>query len=376
MLAQGRIARAFGLEERRPRARLRGMLRELADEGQIEPPAQDCTIKASASVVLCDITGRDNDGELIATPAEWDSEEHGPAPKKSASTSRAKRRRGKFTASAITHSSKSTRAATRASTSTTAAASPRSSTAHAIARRLYRARQTVADTSTGRQEKPGRELAIPQGATLDAQDGDLIAAEVARSGRYGLPTARVTERLGSLKSERAVSLIAINAHGIPSGCGREVIAEAEKARPATLPATARTGAMYRLSPSIRSMRKITTTRCLRSGDPDPGNRGGFILDVAIADVAHYVRPALRSTAKRWPAGTRRIFRTASCRCCWSGFPTISCSLKPREDRAALAVRMVIGADGRKQPQVSPHPDAVGSETALRAGTGRNRRPSR
>src|SRR5690606_24172768 len=33
------------------------------------------------SVVVADITGRDEDGELIANPAEWDEEEHGPAPR-------------------------------------------------------------------------------------------------------------------------------------------------------------------------------------------------------------------------------------------------------------------------------------------------------
>ena len=59
----------------------------------------------------------------------------------------------------------------------------------------------------------GRELMIPRGAGGDAQDGELVAVEVAgsRSG-FGLATARVTERLGSLKSERAVSMVAIAAH--------------------------------------------------------------------------------------------------------------------------------------------------------------------
>ena len=49
----------------------------------------------------------------------------------------------------------------------------------------------------------------------DAQDGDLVAVERAASGRFGLPRGAVEERLGSLKSERAVSMIAIHAHGIP-----------------------------------------------------------------------------------------------------------------------------------------------------------------
>src|SRR4051794_2640767 len=58
------------------------MLRELADEGtikkrgkQIEPPA------ALPPTVMVDITGRDSDGELIATPTEWDEVESGEPPK-------------------------------------------------------------------------------------------------------------------------------------------------------------------------------------------------------------------------------------------------------------------------------------------------------
>ena len=50
----------------------------------------------------------------------------------------------------------------------------------------------------------GKELSIAPGATKDAQDGDLIAVSVVRSGRLGLPAAQVEEKLGSLKSERAV----------------------------------------------------------------------------------------------------------------------------------------------------------------------------
>jgi len=70
----------------------------------------------------------------------------------------------------------------------------------------------------------GREIDIPPGSTGDAVDGDLVAVDLTKHGRFGLPTARVTERLGSLKSERAVSLIAIHAHEIPHVFRREALA--------------------------------------------------------------------------------------------------------------------------------------------------------
>src|SRR5262249_51046000 len=81
----------------------------------------------------------------------------------------------------------------------------------------------------------GRELIIPRGASGDAQDGELVAVEVAgsRSG-FGLATARVKERLGSLKSERAVSMVAIAAHSIPNVFPPAVIKDAEAAQPARL----------------------------------------------------------------------------------------------------------------------------------------------
>ena len=45
----------------------------------------------------------------------------------------------------------------------------------------------------------------------------------------GLPTAKVKERLGAIKSEKAISLIAIYAHSIPNEFPKAVLEEAEKA---------------------------------------------------------------------------------------------------------------------------------------------------
>ena len=75
------IVRAFGMKNA-DRAALKGMLRELADEGRINRRRKKLHHAGTLPpVVLADIGSRDRDGELIALPTEWDEEEHGPAPK-------------------------------------------------------------------------------------------------------------------------------------------------------------------------------------------------------------------------------------------------------------------------------------------------------
>ncbi|MGZ5896619.1 MAG: ribonuclease R [Xanthobacteraceae bacterium] len=342
------VARAFGLKNA-DRAVLKGMIRELADEGLIERHRKKLHRPGTLpDVVLSDIIGRDDDGELLASPTEWDEAEHGPPPKIRIHVSRKTSPRdipgvgdhALVRAEAVGDVEDAIRYQGR------------------VIKIIDRARHRVLGvfralpTGGGRlvpvdKKSLGREMNIPPGATLDAEDGDLVAAEVARSGRYGLPSARVKERLGSLKSERAVSLIAINAHGIPSVFGREAIAEAEAARPATLAGREdwRDVPLVTIDPIDA---KDHDDAVFARPDPDPANRGGFILDVAIADVAHYVRPGSALDREAFARGNSTYFPDRVVPMLPERISNDLCSLKPHESRAALAVRMVIGADGRKR----------------------------
>ena len=77
------IAREFGLNA--DRIELKRILRELADDGTIAKRGKKIHEPAALPpTVMADITGRDADGELLATPTEWDEEENGAAPKKAA----------------------------------------------------------------------------------------------------------------------------------------------------------------------------------------------------------------------------------------------------------------------------------------------------
>ena len=173
------------------------------------------------------------------------------------------------------------------------------------------------------KKQVGRELAVPPGAGGDAQDGDLVAVEVAqRSGRFGLATARVTEKLGSLKSERAVSLIAIHAHAIPHVFRATRWREAEAAKPATLAGREdwRELPLITIDPADA---KDHDDAVHATPDADPKNPGGFVdhgRDRRRRALCDGLAP--RSTAKRWCAATRSISPTGSCRCCRSASPTI------------------------------------------------------
>jgi ribonuclease R len=193
----------------------------------------------------------------------------------------------------------------------------------------------------------GKELAIPAGATGDAADGDLVAVETSRARRLGLPTGRVVERLGSLKSERAVSLIAIHAHGIPSVFRRETQQEADAATPATRDGREdwRHVPLVTIDPPDA---KDHDDAVQAEPDMNPNNRGGFIVNVAIADVAYYVRPGSALDREAIARGNSVYFPDRVVPMLPERISNDLCSLRPHEDRAAIAVRIVVGADGRKR----------------------------
>ena len=342
------IARAFGAKNA-DRAALNRMLRELADEGHVDRHRPRLHHAGTLPPVLvADITGRDSDGELLAKPTEWDEEAHGAAPVIRVATPR-RARPGEV-------AGVGDRALVRVDKTSEEETSGR------VIKLIDRAKHRMLGIFRGvaggggrlvpiDKKQLGRELAIPAGATAGAVDGDLVAVEVARHGRLGLSTGAVVERLGSIKSERAVSLIAIHAHAIPHVFTGAVLAEADAARPARLGGSEDAREDWREVPFVTidpPDAKDHDDAVHAVPDPDQRNRGGFLVSVAIADVAHYVRPGSaldRTAAER---GNSVYFPDRVVPMLPERISNDLCSLRPHEDRPALAVRMVIGADGRKR----------------------------
>ncbi len=83
-------------------------------------------------------------------------------------------------------------------------------------------------------------------------------------------------------------------------------------------------------------------------DEDPANPGGFVLSIAIADVAAYVRPGTALDDEALLRGNSVYFPDRVVPMLPERISNDLCSLVPDRDRPALALRVVIAADGRKK----------------------------
>ncbi len=336
------IARAFGAKNA-DRAALNRMLRELAEEGKVDRHRKRLHHAGTLpNTVLADVTGRDSDGELLARPTEWDEAVHGAPPVIHVVTPR-RARPGEAAGVGDRALIRIERTGDEVGGRVIKLIDRAKHRTLGIFRRLAGGGGRLVPID---KKQLGRELSIAPGATAGAVDGDLVSVEVARHGRLG-PTGSVVERLGSLKTERAVSLIAIHAHDIPHTFSRALIAEADAARAPSLDGREdwRDIPFVTIDPPDA---KDHDDAVHALPDPDPKNSGGYLVSVAIADVAHFVRPGSALDGEAVRRGNSVYFPDRVVPMLPERISNDLCSLRPHEDRAALAVRMVIGADGRKR----------------------------
>ncbi len=339
------IAKAFGIKGD-ARIGLKAMLKELEAEGAVERRGTrlDRT-GALPSVLVVDIVGRDPDGELIGKPAEWDGAAQGAAPR------------------IVLHVPRSGRAGPAPGVGDRALVRLASEhdgpvrTARLI-KLLAKARARIIGVFRDRpgiglrvlptdKKNSSFEYAVPPDGRGDAQDGDLVSAEpIGRGDAFGLSLVKVVETLGSLRSEKAISLIAIQIHDIPSVFSPQALAEAEAVR-----APGRDGREdWRALPLVTidpPDAKDHDDAVHAEPDPDPANEGGHVVTVAIADVAALVRPGTALDRDALARGNSVYFPDRVVPMLPERISSDLGSLLPHADRPALAVRLVLGRDGRK-----------------------------
>ncbi|MCZ7853080.1 ribonuclease R [Agrobacterium salinitolerans] len=340
------IAKAFGLKGEN-RIVLKALLKELEVDGMVHKSRKSLTRPGGLPpVTVLDITTRDKDGELIGRPAEW-PEDLGAAPAvliRQSSQDRGKKAPvaglGDRILAKIFPSKENSGPAY---------------TARVV--KLIDRRQNAllgvfkeAPGGGGRLmpiDRRGEEMVIDPDGVGDAKDGDLIEVETSRnSGRYGLTRAKVLSVIGSVASEKAISMIAIHAHGIPHIFPPNVLAEADAAKAATMSHREdwRDLPLITIDPADA---KDHDDAVYAEPDHSPDNPDGVIVTVAIADVSWYVRPGAPLDREALKRGNSVYFPDRVVPMLPERISNDLCSLKEGVDRPALAVRMTFSKEGRK-----------------------------
>ncbi|HEY0212600.1 MAG TPA: ribonuclease R [Paenirhodobacter sp.] len=334
------IAKAFGIKGA-AKIELKRILREMAEDGTVERRRRsyrDATKLPPVSVLR--ITAPDTAGDLWAEALEWDGEGPPPnilfMPKKGdpalAEGDRILARMTETTGQTYEYEARLIRV---------------------IGESTHKIVGIFRKSAEGGRIMPidkGNSNAwqVPPGATLDARDGELVEAE--QSGpkaRLGLPRARVIDRLGDPTAPRAVSLIAIHQHGIPDDFPDAVMAEADAATPAPLADRQDLTDLPFVTIDPADARDHDDA-CLVIPDTDPANPDGFLLWVAIADVAHYVTPGSALDREARKRGNSTYFPDRVVPMLPDRLSGDLCSLHEGVARAVLAVRMTVDSSGNKR----------------------------
>ena len=341
------IAQAFGIKGN-DKIALKRLLGEMGEDGTLAGNRKDLHQPGSLPLMATlDITGRDLQGDLVAEPIVWEHAE-GERPKVLITKAIAPPGEPAFGVGDRVLA-KISRLNGEAESGFTFQAS--------IVKRLPRDKGRLLGifrtaTSGGGSIEPInrkelRSYAIHKGDEGDAKDGDLVRFELARKGRFATPQARIVAALGNPDDQRQISLIAIHAHGIPDDFTESVIAESLTLKPPTLSGRS----------DLRKLPLITIDpvdardhddAVHAAPDDDPKNAGGFVLHVAIADVAHYVRPHSKLDREAQIRGNSVYFPDRVVPMLPERISNDLCSLREGQDRSVLVARMVFDAQGDKR----------------------------
>ena len=351
--AQGRIskreiARAFHIKGNN-RSLLKDMLRELRAEGAIaRDPGR--TLRPAGSlppVGVIEVTGTDEHGDLEAIPQNWNPGKPGEdAPPRIILVPTKQRR--------LPALGKGDRVLARLSEGRDEDGTWYAAT---IIRVLEAAPANILGIYHGGIEggrisptdkKMRKEFAVDRGDEAGARHGELVLAEIIggrpRRSDHGLKRARVTERLGDMSEPRSVSLIAIHHHGIPTDFSPAAIAEAEAAEAPSLKGRTDLRAIPLITIDPADARDHDDA-IFAEPDDDPGNKGGWRIMVAIADVAHFVTPGSALDREALTRGNSCYFPDRVVPMLPEALSNNLCSLKVGQDRAALVAHMWLDKDG-------------------------------
>ncbi len=336
------IARAFHLDAAQ-KMKLKKRLRKMELDGTLQRGRGKRLSEAGTlpNVGVIKISALDGDGDVLARPLQWDHDSPVPViymtPGKPVEPALGMGER--LLARLIPQNTKNEQGAALYDAT--------------IIRRLSAAAATVMgvlEETKGRfrlkptDRRNKSELLIEHSEAGSASAGDLVRAEVLPGKRLGIKQGRVIETLAASDSTRVASLIAIHEHSIPTEFSPEALHIAETAKAAPMAGRE----------DLRNVPLITIDGAdardfddavWAEPDPDPANKGGWHVIVAIADVAWYVRPGSALDVDAYQRGNSVYFPDQVVPMLPEALSNGWCSLVANEDRPCMVVHLWLHTDG-------------------------------
>ncbi len=351
-VAKRDIARAFNIRGNKKIA-LKRLLKDMAGDGQLSRKSKHIAeVGTLPRVSVLEITGRDNDGNLVATPVEWREDEQGRPPLISIISQRSRGKgRTRETAAGI-----GDRVLAKLSRQSGKSTDGRPQYSGQIIRRIGRAANLQLGVFRSLPDGGGfiepvvkgamREMNVEPHNIGDAEPGELVTVEPLKSGRFGPSKAKVIKRHGLADGEKAASRIAIVQFCIPDIFPDAALAEAEKAKFVKNDKRQdwRDLPLITIDPADA---RDHDDAVFAAPDESGTNQGGWIVTVAIADVSAYVTPSSAMDQEALKRGNSVYFPDLVVPMLPERISNDLCSLREHEDRPAMAVQMVFDQDGQK-----------------------------
>ncbi len=330
------IAKAFGIKGGEDRVAMKQILRKLEKEGAIEKMKGGAygVPESMPSVGVVVVTNISVDGEMYAAPEEWQENSQGAPPKIEIMPDKKNFAKLKEGSRALVRFS-------RVDANEYEAIVIKALDEQRTNRVLGMIRYNKHGPLLAPTDKKSRmEYAINPVDLNGAKEGDLALGEVLPSSGLKLKKVKIVEVLGKQGDPKAISLISMYENGLSEDWPSAVIAESEGLKVPDLKGR----------DDLRDIPLVTIDGAdARDFDDavfaEKLDDGGFHLIVAIADVAHYVRPGSELDIEAKRRGNSTYFPDRVVPMLPEALSNDLCSLRPKEPRACMAVHMYIDAHG-------------------------------
>ena len=320
-------------DDRKP---FKQMLRQLEQDNKIYKGENKAYFISGShhlpSVTLIEITEIDADGDLVAVPVDWEVSDQNPTPRIEI-TSNTPMKIGDRGLAKLTRFSDRLY---------------EGKIIRTIDRQQAQIIGQIAKTGKGFILKPidkkaKNEFTVEQAHLNDAKAGDLVSAEPVKSRGIKNRNAKVIKILGHKDDVNAISLIALHEAGLTAEFPDKV---EQAAQNLTVPPLGK-------REDLRQIPLITIDGADARDFDDAvfaekvsnAEGGGFHLIVAIADVAHYVRPHSQIDKEAYKRGNSTYFPDRVVPMLPEALSNDMCSLNPHVDRAAMGFHLWIDDTG-------------------------------